>query len=79
MSVNTSLRIPCQSRAEAKELALRLEADGYRVSRRRREVVARTESEHAAEVLAHKLGVVRCPCRAFAWRSAAAAPVAFGR
>jgi len=79
MSVDTSLRIPCHSRAEAKELALRLEADGYRVRRRRRDVVARTESEHAAEVLAHKLGVVRCPCRAFAWRSGPAAPAALGR
>ena len=79
MNANTSLRIPCHTRGEAKELALRLEADGYRVSRRRRDVVARTDSEHAAETLAHKLGVVRCPCRAFTWRSAPAAPVALGR
>jgi hypothetical protein len=79
MSANTALRIPCHSRAEAKELALRLEADGYRVRRRRRDVVAGTESEHAAEVLAAKLGVVRCPCRAYAWRSAGAVPVALGR
>jgi len=79
MSANTSLRIPCHSRADAKDLALRLEADGYRVSRRRRDVVARTESDDAAELLARKLGVVTCPCRAFAWRPVNAAPLAFGR
>lgn len=79
MSANTALRIPCHSRDEAKELALRLEADGYRVCRRRRDVVASTESEHAAEILAGKLGIVRCPCRAYAWRSVAAVAVVLGR
>jgi hypothetical protein len=68
MSAYTSLRIPCRSRAEAEELALRLEADGYRVSRRLRHVSVRTPSEQAAEALARKLGVVTYRGRAFHWR-----------
>ena len=55
MRARTLIRIPCASRAEAKDLALRLEADGYATSRRRRSVTARTESREAAELLARKL------------------------
>jgi len=51
----TDVRIPCRSRADVIELALRLEADGYSVARRRRAVVARTETRKDGEELARKL------------------------
>jgi len=54
---HTSLRIPCRSHAEAKELALRLEADGYRVARRWKAVLARTATIDEAERLAGKLEI----------------------
>jgi hypothetical protein len=74
MTANTSLRIHCRSLGEAEELALRLEADGHRVSRRLRQVSVRTASEQAAEELARKLAVPSRRGRAFHWR-----PVAVGR
>ena len=49
------VRIPCRSHAEAKELALRLEADGYGVVRRWSYVIAGTESREQAEQLAQSL------------------------
>jgi len=57
---HTSLRIPCRSHAEAKELALRLEEDGYRVARRWKAVLARTATIDEAERLAGKLEIVGC-------------------
>jgi hypothetical protein len=49
------VRIPCRSHAEAKELALRLEADGYGVVRRWSYVIAGTETREQAEKLAKSL------------------------
>jgi hypothetical protein len=49
------VRIPCRSHAEAKELALRLEADGYGVVRRWSYVIAGTPTREEAEQLARKL------------------------
>ena len=49
------VRIPCRSHAEAKELALRLEADGYGVLRRWSYVIAGTETKEDAERLAASL------------------------
>jgi len=56
MKSNTVVRIPCGSYGEAKELALRLQADGYSVSRRLRTVLARTETRERGEQLVGKLG-----------------------
>jgi hypothetical protein len=49
------VRIPCRSHAEAKELALRLEADGYGVVRRWSYVIAGTSTREEAEELARTL------------------------
>jgi hypothetical protein len=49
------VRIPCKSHAEAKELAERLEADGYGVVRRYSYVIAGTESREEADRLARSL------------------------
>lgn len=49
------VRIPCRSYGATKELALRLEADGYPVARRRRAVIARVETREDGEELARKL------------------------
>jgi hypothetical protein len=57
MTTQTSLRIQCRSRADAKELALRLEADGYRAALHWKAVVARTQTRAEAARLAHKLCV----------------------
>ena len=55
MKTNTVVRIPCGSYRDVKELALRLEADGYAVARRLRTVIARTESRREGEELVRKL------------------------
>ncbi len=55
MKPNTVVRIPCRSYDDVKELALRLEADGYSVSRRLRAVLARTETRERGEQLVRKL------------------------
>jgi len=49
------VRIPCRSHAEAKELALRLEADGYGVVRRWSYVIAGTRTREDADRLARAL------------------------
>jgi hypothetical protein len=49
------VRIPCRSHAEAKELALRLEADGHGVVRRWSYVIAGVETREEAERLALSL------------------------
>jgi len=49
------VRIPARSHAEAKELALRLEADGYGVVRRWSYVIAGTATREEAERLAQSL------------------------
>ena len=49
------VRIPCRSHAEAKELALRLEADGFGVVRRWSYVIAGTRTQEEAEELARQL------------------------
>jgi hypothetical protein len=55
MKARTFVRIPCRSRADAKELALRLEADDYAAVRRWKAVIARTETREEAEQLARRL------------------------
>jgi hypothetical protein len=57
MKARPSVRIQCRSRADAKELALRLEADGYRAAFHWRAVIARTQTYAEAEQLARKLRV----------------------
>jgi hypothetical protein len=57
MKARSSVRIQCRSRADAKELALRLEADGYRAAFHWKAVVARTRTQEEAEQLARKLRV----------------------
>jgi hypothetical protein len=57
MKPRTVVWIPCRSIGDVKELALRLEADGYSVSRRRRAVIARTDTRRNGEELARKLQV----------------------
>jgi hypothetical protein len=57
MTSRPLLRIPCRSNADAKELALRLQADGYSAVRRWKAVVARTATPDEAALLAGKLGV----------------------
>ena len=57
MKARPSVRIQCRSRADAKELALRLEADGYRAAFHWRAVIARTQTHAEAEQLARKLRV----------------------
>ena len=60
MKAQAFVRIPCRSRADAKELALRLEADGYQAARRWKAVVARIQTRGEAEWLAQRLqGSVR--------------------
>lgn len=49
------VRIPCRSHAAAKELARRLEAEGYGVVRRFSYVIAGTATREAAERLARSL------------------------
>jgi hypothetical protein len=49
------VRIPCRSHGEAKELALRLEADGYGVVRRWSYVIAGTSTREEADELARTL------------------------
>jgi len=48
-------RIPCSSQRDARELALRLRADGYRVTRRGKLVIARTDTPGDAVSLAERL------------------------
>jgi hypothetical protein len=57
MKAHSSVRIQCRSRADAKELALRLEADGYRAAFHWKAVIARTQTHAEAEQLARKLRV----------------------
>jgi hypothetical protein len=57
MKPRTSIQIQCRSHADAKELALRLEADGYRAAPRWKTVIARTQTLEEAERLARALGV----------------------
>jgi hypothetical protein len=57
MKPRAVVRIPCRSLGDAKELALRLEADGYSVNRRRRTVIAHTQTRRDGEELARKLQV----------------------
>ena len=57
MKTCSSIRIECRSHADAKELALRLEADGYRAVARWKAVIARMQTREEAERLARALGV----------------------
>jgi hypothetical protein len=67
MTSRTLVRIPCRSNAEAEDLALRLQADGYRAVRRWKAVIARTETSAQAVLLAEKLGQPATMARS-AWR-----------
>jgi len=70
------VRIPCRSHAEAKELALRLEADGYGVVRRWSYVIAGTATRESAEELARSLHGEVEPGGELVWETAPANPFA---
>jgi hypothetical protein len=70
------VRIPCRSHAEAKELALRLEADGYGVVRRWSYVIAGTESREQAEELARRLHGEAEPGGELVWETSRGNPFA---
>jgi hypothetical protein len=70
------VRIPCRSHAEAKELALRLEADGYGVVRRWSYVIAGTPTRESAEELARKLHGEVEPGGELVWETTPANPFA---
>ena len=57
MKVRTIVRIPCCSHSDAKELALCLRADGYRVTRRWKIVIAGADRPEDAAYLAQRLHV----------------------
>ena len=70
------VRIPCRSHAEAKELALRLEADGYGVVRRWSYVIAGTTTREQAEELARSLHGEVEPGGELVWEAAPQNPFA---
>jgi hypothetical protein len=70
------VRIPCRSHAEAKELALRLEADGYGVIRRWSYVIAGTETREQADHLAKSLHGEVEPGGELVWETAPGNPFA---
>jgi hypothetical protein len=55
MKARMYVRIRCSSRNDAKELALRLQADGYRVTRRWKLVIVGTDTRENASWLAQRL------------------------
>jgi hypothetical protein len=70
------VRIPCRSHGEAKELAGRLEADGYGVVRRWSYVIAGTDTRVQAEELAARLHGVAEPGGEVVWEAVPASPFA---
>jgi hypothetical protein len=70
------VRIPCRSHAEAKELALRLEADGHGVVRRWSYVIAGLETREEAERLAQSLHGVAEPGGELVWETGRGNPFA---
>jgi hypothetical protein len=70
------VRIPCRSHNEAKELALRLEADGYGVVRRWTYVIAGTATREEAEELARRLHGEVEPGGELVWETAPQNPFA---
>jgi hypothetical protein len=70
------VRIPCRSHDEAKELALRLEADGYGVVRRWSYVIAGTATREEAEELARSLHGEVEPGGELVWEAAPQNPFA---
>jgi hypothetical protein len=70
------VRIPCRSHAEAKELAVRLEADGYGVVRRWSYVIAGTATREEAEELARSLHGEVEPGGELVWEAAPQNPFA---
>jgi hypothetical protein len=70
------VRIPCRSHAEAKELADRLEADGYGVVRRWSYVIAGTDTREQAEELAARLHGVAEPGGEVVWEAVPSNPFA---
>ena len=70
------VRIPCRSHEEAKELALRLEADGHGVVRRWSYVIAGVETREEAERLARSLHGEVEPGGELVWEAAPQNPFA---
>jgi hypothetical protein len=70
------VRIPCSSHEEAKELAERLEADGYGVVRRWSYVIAGTDTREQAEELAARLHGVAEPGGEVVWEAVPGNPFA---
>ena len=74
MKARPFVRIPCRSHADAKELALRLQADDYVAVCRWKAVIARTQTLEEAERLARKLQVRVGPGSAILWQTASRNP-----
>ena len=73
------VRVECDSRAEAEDLAAQLEAEGYGVVRRFRYVVAGTETREDADALAARLHGEVEPSSAYVWENVPQNPfVVFG-
>ena len=73
------VRVECASRAEAEDLADRLEAEGYGVLRRFRYVVVGTDTREDAEALAERLHGEVEPSSALVWENVPQNPfVVFG-
>ena len=70
------VRIPCRSHHEARELAVRLEADGYGVVRRWSYVIAGTATREDAEALAANLHGVVEPGGELVWENPRGNPFA---
>ena len=70
MKAYAFVRIPCRSRADAKELARRLKADDYRVVRRWNAVIAGTETREEADQLGRRLQAWADPRSALIWETA---------
>jgi hypothetical protein len=71
------VRIPCRSHREARELADRLEGEGYGVVRRFRFVIAGTETEAEAQELAAKLHGEAEPGGELVWEVSPGNPFAY--
>lgn len=76
MKARAFVQIPCRSHADAKELALRLQADDYSAARRWKAVITPTETRDEAELLARKLQSWAAPGSPRIWETAPRNPAA---
>jgi hypothetical protein len=76
MKARAFVQIPCRSHADAKELALRLQADDYDAVRRWKAVIAPTDTRDEAELLARRLESWAAPGSTHIWETAPPNPAA---